>query len=98
MAGGGWSTGAVFLDYDGDRRPDLFVSRYLDWDFYQNIWCGPEKVPQRGYCHPNAFHPVTHLLYHNEGNGKFRDVSRSSGIAAHPGKGLGVALNDFRRP
>jgi hypothetical protein len=95
VAGGGWSTGAVFLDYDGDGRLDLFVSRYHDWDFDQNIWCGPEKVRQRGYCHPNAFRPVTHLLYHNEGNGKFRDVSRNSGIAAHPGKGLGVAINDF---
>ena len=67
---------------------------YLDWDFSRNIWCGPEKVQQRGYCHPNACPAITHLLYHNEGNGKFRDVSQSSGIAAHPGKGLGVAIND----
>ena len=94
VGGGGWSTGAAFLDYDGDGRLDLFVARYLDWDFSKNIWCGPEKVQQRGYCHPNAFPAITHLLYHNEGNGKFRDVSQSSGIAAHPGKGLGVAIND----
>jgi len=94
VSGGGWSTGAAFLDYDGDGRLDLFVARYLDWDFSKNIWCGPEKVQQRGYCHPNAFPAITHLLYHNDGNGKFRDVSQSSGIAAHPGKGLGVAIND----
>jgi enediyne biosynthesis protein E4 len=92
--GAGWSTGAAFLDYDRDGRLDLIVARYLDWNFGKNIWCGPEKVKERGYCHPNAFEPVTHLLYHNEGNGKFRDVSQSSGIAAHPGKGLGVAIND----
>jgi hypothetical protein len=92
--GGGWSTGAAFFDYDGDGLLDLVVARYLDWDFEKNIWCGPEKIQQRGYCHPNAFQAVTHLLYHNEGGGKFRDVSRSSGIAAHPGKGLGVAIND----
>jgi hypothetical protein len=91
--GGGWSTGAAFFDYDGDGRLDMIVARYLDWDFEKNIWCGPEKVQERGYCHPNAFQPVT-LLYHNEGNGKFRDVSQTSGIAAHPGKGLGVAIND----
>lgn len=95
VSGGGWSTGAAFLDYDGDGRLDLFVARYLDWDFSKNVWCGPEKVQQRGYCHPNAFPAVTYLLYHNEGNGKFRDVSQSSGIAAHPGKALGVAINDF---
>jgi hypothetical protein len=94
VGGGGWSAGAAFFDYDGDGRLDLVVTRYLDWDFNKNIWCGPEKVQQRGYCHPNAFQAVTHLLYHNEGNGKFRDVSQSSGIAAHPGKGLGVAIND----
>jgi hypothetical protein len=94
VRGGGWSTGAAFLDYDGDGRLDLVVARYLAWDFDKNIWCGPEKVHERGYCHPNAFQSVTHLLYHNEGNGKFRDVSQQSGIAAHPGKGLGVAIND----
>jgi hypothetical protein len=94
VGAGGWSTGAAFFDYDGDGKLDLVVARYLDWDFSNNIWCGPEKIQERGYCHPNAFHAVTHLLYHNEGNGKFRDVSQKSGIAAHPGKGLGVAIND----
>jgi hypothetical protein len=90
----GWSTGAAFFDYDSDGRLDLIVVRYLDWDFSDNIWCGPEKISQRGYCHPNAFSNFTHVLFHNEGNGRFRDVSRSSGISAHPGKGLGVAIND----
>ncbi len=95
VAGGGWSSGAAFFDYDGDGRLDLFVVRYLDWDFSNSPWCGPEKIERRGYCHPNAFQAVTHILYHNEGNGKFRDVSQPSGFAAHPGKGLGVAINDY---
>jgi|SRR5579871_1314356 len=94
VGGAGWSTGAAFLDYDGDGRLDLFVARYLEWDFSKNIWCGPQKANQRGYCHPNAFPATTYMLYHNDGNGKFSDVSQKSGIAAYPGKGLGVAVND----
>lgn len=94
-AGSGWSAGAAFLDYDRDGRLDLFVARYLDWDFTRNPWCGPQKAKLRGYCHPNVFPAVSHLLFHNEGNGRFRDVSAAAGIASHPGKGLGVAINDF---
>jgi hypothetical protein len=94
VGAGGWSTGAAFFDYDSDGRLDLVVARYLDWDFSKNIWCGPEKVQERGYCHPDAFPAVTHVLYHNDGNGKFSDVSQKSRIAVHPGKGLGVAIND----
>jgi hypothetical protein len=94
VSGGGWSTGAAFFDYDRDGHLDLVVARYLNWDFENNPWCGPKKADRRGYCHPSAFLPVTHLLFRNEGNGVFRDVSVKSGVAAHPGKGLGVAIND----
>ena len=90
-----WSVGTTFLDYDRDGHLDLIVVRYLDWDFTNNPWCGPHRVKERGYCHPNAFQSVTHLLYQNQGDGTFRDVSTSAGIAAHPGKGLGVAVNDY---
>jgi enediyne biosynthesis protein E4 len=93
VAAGGWSTGAVFVDYDRDGKLDLFVARYLAWDF-SDVWCGALKPGYRAYCHPDRFPPATHLLFHNEGGGVFRDVSQSSGIAAHPGKGLGVAIDD----
>jgi hypothetical protein len=97
VEGSGWSSGAAFLDYDRDGRLDLFAARYAEWDFEHNPWCGPERKKIRGYCHPNAFGSVTHRLYHNEGGGKFRDVSDGSGIAKRPGKGLGVAINDYDR-
>jgi len=97
VAGGGWSTGAAFVDYDRDGRLDLVVARYLDWDFTQNIWCGEHRPGFRSYCHPNHFKPITHLVYHNNGDGTFTDVSERCGIGKYPGKGLGIAVNDFDR-
>jgi enediyne biosynthesis protein E4 len=97
VGGGGWSAGAMFIDYDRDGLLDLFVSRYLSWDFSQDIFCGLAKPGYRAYCHPDQFRPIPHLLFHNEGHGRFRDVSRESGIARFPGKGLGVAMNDYDR-
>jgi hypothetical protein len=95
VEGSGWSAGALFVDYDRDGLLDLFVSRYLTWNFSNDIYCG---LPQaRAYCHPDQFPPATHLLFHNEGHGHFRDVSQESGIAKSPGKGLGVAFNDYDR-
>src|SRR5262249_39632357 len=94
VAGGGGATGgAVFHFHGGGRGGPVGGPDHLG-DFSHNPWCGPERGEQRGYCHPNAFPPATHLLYHNEGNGTFRDVSREAGLAAHPGKGLGVAIQD----
>lgn len=97
VSGGGWSAGAVFVDYDRDGFLDLVVARYLTWDFTMNIWCGEHKPGYRAYCHPDQFQPVTHLLYYNDGHGHFTDASQRSGFAKYPGKGLGVAVNDFDR-
>ncbi len=97
VAAGGWSSGAAFIDYDRDGRLDLFVARYLDWDFSKNLPCGAPEKGQRAYCHPDIFKSVSYLLYHNNGDGTFSDVSAKSGIAGVPGRGLGVAINDYDR-
>lgn len=94
LGGGGWSVGAAFVDYDRDGKLDLFVSRYVQFRFDRNPWCGDRKPGYRSYCHPDQFGATTHLLYRNQSDGKFRDVSQEMGIAAAPGKGLGVAVND----
>lgn len=92
VAAGGWSVSAAFLDYDNDGRLDLFVSRYLDYDLARNVLCG---APFHAYCRPEHFRGVTNLLYHNAGNGGFRDVSAASGIGRIAGKGMGVAIADY---
>lgn len=90
--GSGWSVSAAFLDYDNDGRLDLFVTRYLDWTIERNILCG---TPFHAYCRPDKFNGVANLLFHNEGGGRFRDVSEPSGIGAVTGKGMGVAVSDY---
>ncbi len=94
-AGDGWSTSAAWVDLDNDGHLDLVVSRYIKFDF-NDIWCG-ERLPEyRSYCHPDLFSPVTPLVYHNEGNGRFTEVSAKLGIDK-PGKGLGIAIADYDR-
>jgi hypothetical protein len=88
----GWSVSAAFLDYDNDGRLDLFVTRYLDWDLARNVLCG---TPFHAYCRPDKFKGVSNVLFHNEGGGGFRDVTRESGISAAVGKGMGVAVGDY---
>lgn len=95
VGGSGWCTGACFFDYDRDGRLDLIVSRYVQWDFNLDVYCGEHRPGYRAYCHPDQFEPITHLVFHNNGDGTFTDVSKKCDIASSPGKGLGVAIDDF---
>ena len=95
VAGGGWSAGAAFLDIDRDGHLDLFVTRYVEWSFAENPWCGERKPGYRSYCHPKHFSPISHLVYRNRGDGTFEDVTHASGVGGSPGKGLGVAFADL---
>ena len=93
VAGSGWATSAAWVDYDNDGLLDLLVVRYLEWGF-DDIYCGERREGFRSYCHPDLFKPASVLLYHNDGHGKFAEVSHKAGIDK-PIKGLGVAIADY---
>jgi hypothetical protein len=95
--GSGWSAAAMFIDYDRDGLLDLVVSRYVTWDFSMDVYCGDRVPGGRAYCHPDQFQPISSLVFHNLGHGRFEDVSAKLGFTAHPGKGLGLAMNDYDR-
>jgi enediyne biosynthesis protein E4 len=95
VGGSGWSTSAAWIDLDGDGLLDLVVLRYVKWDF-DDIYCGIHKEGGRDYCHPDVFEPITPLVYHNDGNGHFTELSAKIGLSK-AGKGLGIAFADYDR-
>jgi hypothetical protein len=90
-----WSTSCAFLDIDRDGDLDLFVTNYVDAALKKNPFCGiAGPPPVRDYCHPLMYQPLQSVLYRNTGRKSFEDISKSSGVAALRGNGLGVAVAD----
>jgi hypothetical protein len=90
----GWGTSAAFLDFDGDGRLDLFLCRYVDWTPQKDIFCALDGV-HKSYCTPERYDGVSSRLFHNEGNGVFRDVTEKAGVGTTNAKALGAAPYDF---
>ena len=92
-----WGTSCAFVDYDLDGDLDLYVVNYIEFDLATNPWCGLKESNIRAYCEPNSFLGVPDLLYQNNGDGTFKDVSQLSGITnvSPQGKGLGLAWGDY---
>ena len=89
-----WSSSAAFLDYDSDGWLDLFVTNYVDFTLENHPWCGHPVLRLRFYCDPGEYSPTRDILYRNEGDGTFTDVSEEAGII-HAGNGLGVHCWDY---
>ncbi|HEX6883085.1 MAG TPA: CRTAC1 family protein [Planctomycetota bacterium] len=91
----GLGSSAAFDDLDRDGDLDLFVANYLVWSPATERKCF-DALGARDYCAPAQYSaPALAVLYRNEGDGTFRDVSQESGIASRAGPGLGVACADF---
>ena len=89
-----WSASSAFFDMDKDGDLDLFVANYIDWSPETEREC-PAKTGQLDYCHPQAYRaPSKDVLYENNGDGTFTDVSERAGIHTVWGNGLGVTVGD----
>jgi hypothetical protein len=89
-----WSTCATWFDYDNDAKLDLFVSSFVQYSGTGTIFCGDNRIGRRYYCVPRVFKPRPSFLFHNEGGGKFADVSTDTGIAKALGKSFGAVATD----
>jgi hypothetical protein len=88
-----WSVGGAWVDVNNDGLLDLLVVNYLQWDGDKEPVCLDNG--HKEYCHPKFYGKTPNQLFLNNGDGTFTDVSASSGLRAHPGKGMGVGVADY---
>lgn len=92
----GWGTAAAFLDLDVDGDLDLFVVNYVNWSLAIEQDCFGETTGLADYCAPNNYAaPAADVLYRNNGDGTFTDITKKAGLSVAYGNGLGVVAADF---
>jgi hypothetical protein len=106
-----WTTSAAFMDLHGNGYPDLYLCQYVNWDVNKNNPKCPGYTPniERDVCPPKQFQGLDHLLYRNNGDGTFTNITKEADLniwgkmttldgkqdQVEVGKGLGVVAADL---
>ena len=90
----GWGASAAFADIDRDGFVDLYVGNYHNFSYTNHRVCAEGGSGLQLYCGPEAFDGVTDVLYRNEGDGTFADITTAAGLGSAEGKELGVVFGD----
>ena len=92
----GFSTSALWFDFDRDGLLDLFVCNYVKWSPEHDVFCSLD-AKHKSYCTPEAYRGETCWLFRNRGDGTFEDVTAKSGLFDSSSKSLGAAIVDYDR-
>jgi hypothetical protein len=90
LENGLFGIGSTFLDYDQDGYLDLYVGNYIEYDPDYKYFYAADKFPG-----PLAYHGQPDILYHNNGDGTFTDVTRQAGVYNPEGRAMGVTSCDI---
>ena len=87
------SASAAFADIDRDGDLDLYVCNYVEYALETDIPCYYQNT-LRIYCGPNEYHGIADVLYRNNGDGTFTDITKAAGVYEPTTRGLGVVFTD----
>jgi hypothetical protein len=90
----GFSTSALWFDYNRDGLLDLLICNYVRWTPESDVFCSADGKT-KSYCTPEAYPGTTSWLFRNRGNGTFEDVTAASGLLDPTSKALGVTMLDY---